>query len=386
MEDMTEADIASAPEQSTAPEPAEARAPSMARQSESAAPTRTGRRARMFKLRYALFALGALVLIAGGLFYWLSGGRYVTTTDSYVEANVLDVSTDVSGLVRQIDVREGETVKAGQVLFRLQQMPFRLAVDQAQANLGQTRLDLQALKADYVRAQRQVAAQRAQVSADQSNFDRYAALMRSHAGTRQQYDDAKYKLMADQAALGAGTAQVASSLARLGGAADLPVVAMPAYKLAAARLAEAERELRHATVRAAFAGVVTQVSKLQPGQYLAAGTAAFGLVDTQNMWVAAQPKETALTWARPGQKATVTIDAYPGHVWHGTLQSVAPATDQMFAILPAQNSSGNWVKVVQRVPLRVLIHEGPHDPPLSAGMSAEVSIDTNHVRHLGDLF
>ena len=386
MDDMTEADIASAREQSTAPEPAEARASSAGRQSEPAAPTRAGRRARMFKLRYALFALGALVLIGGGLFYWLSGGRYVTTSDSYIEANVLDVSTDVSGLVRQIDVHEGEAVKAGQVLFRLQQTPFRLAVDQARANLGQTRLDLQALKADYVRALRQVAAQRAQVSADRSNFDRYAALMRSHAGTRQQYDDAKYKLMADQAALGAGSAQVTSSLARLGGTADLPVTAMPAYRLAAARLAEAERELRHATVRAAFAGVVTQVTKLQPGQYLAAGTAAFGLVDTQNMWVAAEPKETALTWARPGQKATVTIDAYPGHVWHGTLQSVAPATDQQFAILPAQNSSGNWVKVVQRVPVRVLIHEGPHDPPLSAGMSAEVSIDTRHVRHFSDLF
>jgi membrane fusion protein (multidrug efflux system) len=385
MDDMTEADIATAPEQSTAAAPV-ASASAAERRPEAAGATRTGRRARMFKLRYALFALGALVLIAGGLFYWLSGGRYVDTSDAYVAANVLDVSTDVSGLVRRIKVHEGETVKAGQVLFRLERTPFRLAVDQARADLAQTRLNLRALKADYVRAQRQVAAQRALVAADKSNYDRYAALMRSHAGTIQQYDDAKYKLLADQAALGAGSAQVRSSLARLGGSASLPVAAMPAYKLAAARLAEAERKLRHASVRAPFAGTVTQVAKLQPGQYLAAGTAAFGLVDTQDMWIAAQPKETALTWARPGQKATVTIDAYPGHVWHGTLQSVAPATDQQFAILPAQNSSGNWVKVVQRLPIRVLIHEGPHDPPLSAGMSAEVSIDTHHVRHFSDLF
>ncbi|MGH7042504.1 MAG: HlyD family secretion protein [Acetobacteraceae bacterium] len=373
-------------EVTTAEAPAPARERPAPRQSEAAIASPVRRQARMFKLRYGLFALGAAVLIIGGLFYWLSGGRYVVTSDSYVAANVLDVTTDVSGLVAQVLVHEGETVKPGQVLFRLQEAPFRLAVDQAQANLGQTKFDLAALRADYLRAQRQVVAQQAQVAADRATFDRYAALVKSKAITRQQYDDAKYKLLADQAAVGAGKAQVTSTLARLGGMADLPVTAMPAYKLAVARLAEARRQLRHATVRAAFGGVATKVAKLQPGQYLAAGTAAFGLVDTHDMWIAAQPKETALTWARAGDPATVTIDAYPGHVWHGTLQSVAPATDQEFAILPAQNSSGNWVKVVQRVPVRVIIQEGPHDPPLSAGMSAEVSIDTHHVRHFSDLF
>jgi len=344
------------------------------------------RRARMLKLRYGLFLLGAIVLVVGTGYYWLSGGRYVTTDDAYVQANVLAVTTDVSGLVRAVLVHEGEKVTPGQVLFRLDRTPFQLAADQARANLAQTRLDLAALKADYDRAGRQVAALRAQVASDRATFDRYAILVRSRAATRQQYDDARFKLQADQAALGAGAAQATATLARLGGTTDLPVTGMPAYKLAAARLAMAERDLRHATVRASFAGIVTQVSKLQPGQYLAAGTPAFGLVDTRNMWVAAQPKETTLTWARPGQAARVTIDAYPGHVWHGVLQSVAPATDQEFAILPAQNSSGNWVKVVQRVPLRIEIHQGKNDPVLSAGMSAEVEVDTGHRRTLGDLF
>ena len=357
-----------------------------ARAAEAPLRSAIGHRARMLKLRYGLFALGAIVLAVGSGYYWLSGGRYLTTSDAYVEANVLDVTTDVSGLVRHVLVHEGERVTKGQVLFTLDPEPFRLAVEEAQANLAQTRLDLRAMKADYVHAERQVAVLRAQVAADRATFNRYAALMRSHAVTAQQYDDARYKLAADRAALGAGTAQATATLARLGGAPALPARAMPAYKLAAARLAEAEREQRHATVRAAFAGAVTQVSKLQPGQYLAAGTPAFGLVDMQDLWIAAQPKETALTWARAGDPATVTIDAYPGHTWHGTLQSVAPATDQEFAILPAQNSSGNWVKVVQRVPLRVVIHQGPHDPPLSAGMSAEISVDTHHSRSLGDLF
>jgi membrane fusion protein (multidrug efflux system) len=139
-------------------------------------------------------------------------------------------------------------------------------------------------------------------------------------------------------------------------------------------------------VRAAFAGVVTNVNKLQPGQFLAAGTMAFGLVDTAHMWIIAKPKETALTYVRPGEPATVTVDAYPDFVWHGDVQSVAPATDQQFSVLPAENSSGNWVKVVQRVPLRVEIQLGPNDPPLSAGMSTEVSIDTHHRRALADLF
>jgi membrane fusion protein (multidrug efflux system) len=271
-------------------------------------------------------------------------------------------------------------------LFRLDPTQFQLAVDQAQANLEQTVLQLNSLKADYITAERRVLAQQAQVDADQVTYQRDAALVVRNAVSQQQYDDAKYKLLADQAMLGANQAAAISALARLGAKADAPVESMPAYKLAAARLAEAQRDYRHSIVRASFAGMVTQVYKLQPGQYLGAGMAAFGLVDTKNMWVEAEPKETALTYAHAGQPATITIDSYPGHVWHGVLQSEAPATDQEFAVLPAQNSSGNWVKVVQRVPLRIDIKNDPNQPLLSAGMSAEVSIDTHHKRTLGDLF
>jgi membrane fusion protein (multidrug efflux system) len=348
-------------------------------------PALTLRRSRHL-LRYGLFALGAAVLIVGGLWYYLSSGRYVSTDDSYVEANVLTVSTDVSGIVDQIPVHEGEHVAKGQVLFRLDPDKFQIALDNASANLGQTELTLRSLKADYLRAQRQLAAQAAVVQADQATYDRYAALVRRGAITQQQFDDAKYKLAADQATVGANNANVTSVLARLGGKADMPIDQMPAYKQAAAQLAEARRDYNHAIVRAPFDGIVTQVNKLQPGEFLPAGTAAFGLVQTGDTWIAAEPKETALTYVRPGQTATVTVDAYPGHIWHGTVQSVAPATDQEFSVLPAENSSGNWVKVVQRVPVRVDIKPDPNQPPLSAGMSAEVSIDTHHHRTLADLF
>jgi membrane fusion protein (multidrug efflux system) len=363
----------------------EAVRPAIAQSRDTRASQARRERRRLF-LRYGMIALGALALIVGGIEYWLSGGRYVSTEDAYVQANVLNVTTDVSGLVDQIDVHEGQTVQKGQVLFQLDPTQFVLAVDQAQANLAQTVLQLNSLKADYITAQRQVSAQQARVESDQATYDRYAALVAKGAVTREQYDNAKYQMAADRAALGANQAAATSALARLGTKADAPVESMPAYKLAEARLADAQRDYRHSIVRASFDGVVTQVPKLQPGQYLGAGTPAFGLVDTHDMWVEAEPKETSLTYARDGDPATIDIDSYPGRVWHGVLQSEAPATDQEFAVLPAQNSSGNWVKVVQRVPLRVTIQPDPNQPPLSAGMSAEVSIDTHHTRTIGDLF
>jgi membrane fusion protein, multidrug efflux system len=343
-------------------------------------------RNRRRRVRYILFALGALTLLIVGPWYYLSGGRYVYTSDSYVQANVIEFFNDVSGIVDQIPVHEGERVMKPQVLFCLDPAKFRIALDNARANLDQTKLSLRSLKADYVRSQRQVAAQQAQVAADQATYNRYAALVQRGGVTQQQYDDSKYRLAADQALLGADQAEETAALVRLGGKAETPIEEMPAYKQAEAQLAEAEREFNHSIVRAPFNGVVTQVNKLQPGEFLPAGTAAFGLVDTDDLWIVAEPKETSLTYVRPGQNATITVDAYPGHVWHGTVQTVAPATDQEFSVLPAENSSGNWVKVVQRVPVRIDIQTNPGDPPLSAGMSVEVSIDTHHHRTFADLF
>ncbi len=360
------------------------REPETRRGPENPPPTRP-RRSRL-GLRITLMAFGALVLFIGAGWYWLSGGRYAETTDAYVQADVLSVSTDVSGIVAEIPVHEGQHVTTGQVLFRLDPSKFQIALDQAQANLAQTVLNLDALKADYLQSQRNVAGRQDQVAADQATFDRYAKLVKINAITPQQYDDAKYKLAADKSAIGSAQAQVQSAVARLGGKPDIATADMPAYKQAAASVAEAERQSRHAVVRAPYNGFVTQVSKLQIGQFLTAGTAAFGLVSTDDVWVEAEPKETNLTHARAGDPATVTIDAYPNHTWTGTVQSIAPATDQEFSVLPAQNSSGNWVKVVQRLPVRIAIDRNAGDPPLSAGMSAEVSVDTHHRRTLADLF
>jgi membrane fusion protein, multidrug efflux system len=375
--ERTRMDVPSAPSRTTAPPP---------RPDTPSAPDTPRPSRRRGLIRWVLMGGAALILLIGGLWWWVSGGRFVSTTDAYVQANVLNVSTDVSGIVQDIPVHDGEQVKAGQILFRLDPLKFQLAADQARAALEQTRLNIANLKAEYQRALEAKAAQAALVQGDQATFDRDAGLVKAHAIPQQQYDDARFKLLADKAQLGSSQAQVRSALARLGDNADQPVTDMPAYKSALAQLGEARREMDHSVVRAPFDGMVTQVSKLQLGQVLQAGTAAFGLVGTNDFWVAAQPKETALTHARAGDPAKITVDSYPGITWQGEVQSIAPATDQEFSLLPAENSSGNWVKVVQRVPLRVVIKPVKGAPPLSAGMSAEVTIDTHHQRHLSDLF
>jgi membrane fusion protein (multidrug efflux system) len=149
---------------------------------------------------------------------------------------------------------------------------------------------------------------------------------------------------------------------------------------------EAQRELDHTVIYAPFDGIVTQVDTVQPGMYLAASTAAFGIVSTQDVWVEANPKETELTWVKPGDSVDVDVDTYPGRTWKGVVESIAPNSGSEFSVLPAQNTSGNWVKVVQRIPVRVRVDMKPGDPPLRAGMSADIDIDTGHVRTLSDLY
>jgi membrane fusion protein (multidrug efflux system) len=343
-------------------------------------------RSRKGLLRWSLMVGGVLAVIIGGGAYWLSSGRWVETDDAYVQADSMTLSTDVSGIVAAIPVHEGEAVTKGQVLFSLDPQKFQIALDNAKANLAQVRLNIESMKADYQAALRDTAAKQQQVNADQATYDRFAALVKSRAVTQQETDDARYKLASDQQAVRAAESQARAQLAKLDGNPDIQVADMPAYKQAQAQLAEAEREMNHSVVRAPYDGIVTQVNKLQLGMYLNAGTAAFGLVSTDHVWVEAEPKETQLTYAKAGDPVDVSFDIYPGRTWDGVVESIAPATDQNFSLLPAQNSSGNWVKVVQRIPVRVRVDLRPGDPPLRAGMSADIEIDTGHIRSLADLF
>ena len=341
-----------------------------------------------------MVVLPGLALLAAGLFY-LSGGRYVSTDDAYIRASKLMVSTDVSGIVSLVDVHEGQLVKAGDVLFRLDPKQFQIALDNAKANLEQTALNIRAMKQDYGRMQNDVAAEQAQVELDQTTFARDAALLRSATVSQSSYDQARYTLETDRAKLQALQQQAEVQLARLGGRADIPVEQHPQYLQAKAQVDEAQRQLDHTIVRAPFDGVVTQVDALQPGTYLVSQTAALtntgaiGLVATKGIWVDANMKETDLTHVKPGEHARIYVDTYPGHVWSGVVQSIAPASGSEFSILPAQNSSGNWVKVVQRISVRVRVDASADanspSPPLRSGMSATVEIDTGRHRTLSDL-
>jgi membrane fusion protein (multidrug efflux system) len=352
------------------------------------APTVRTRRRRfgLRALRPILMLGGIAVVVVGAGYFWLTGGRYVSIDDAYVRAAKEVLATDVSGIVKSVPVKEGQRVAKGDILLELDPLPFEIAVTSAKANLGGVVSGLNGSKLDYKRMLGDVAVKQAQVEADQANADRFAALVKSGGVTKAEYDDARFKLAADQQSVIALQIAAAVQLARLGGDPEVDVHRMSDYLIAKARLDEAQRQLDHTTIRAPFAGVVTQVESVQPGMYLAASTAAFGLISTERVWVEANPKEIELTHVKLGDSVEVEIDTYPGRKWKATVESIAPNSGSEFSILPAQNTSGNWVKVVQRIPVRIRIERQNGDPELRAGMSVEATIDTNHRRSLHDLF
>jgi membrane fusion protein (multidrug efflux system) len=335
--------------------------------------------------RVLMFGGVALVAIAA-LAFWLMGGRYVTTDDSYVQAAKLMVSTDVSGLVQDVDVREGQHVKKGQVLFRLDPKPFRIALANTKAQLAQMGLTVKSMQEDYRRMLSDVDAQRAQVDLAQRNYARYAGLLKANAIAAATYDQARLTLATAQQQLQALQRAAQTQLAKLGGSANLPVEANPQYQQVQAQVREAQRQLEHTVVRAPFDGVVTEVDSLQPGTLVISAMSAFtttsavGLVSNKDVWVEAQMKETDLTHVHNYSPVTFTIDTYPGIKCTGHVDAISQGTGSAFSVLPAENASGNWVKVVQRIPVRVKIDNCPGNPALRAGLSVDVSIDTGKRR------
>jgi membrane fusion protein (multidrug efflux system) len=300
-----------------------------------------------------------------------------------VEADKVGVSTDVAGVVTEVDVKENQHVQAGQILYRLDDLPFRLALDRADAQLGAVRNDLGALKANYRDMQAQVAQGHNDVDYYGVEAGRQRDLLQAHVASQATYDTAHRNLQTAQQKVASLGEQLAAIAANLNGDPGGPVERNPRYREAVAMRDEAARQLAHTVVRAPFAGVATGVPAIAPGKYLQASTTAFYLVAADHAWVDASPKETELTHVRPGQSATIEVDTYPDLRWHGVVESISPAAAQEFSLLPAQNSSGNWVKVVQRIPIRVRVDtRDPSLPPLRAGMSVEVGVDTGHARGL----
>jgi membrane fusion protein, multidrug efflux system len=329
---------------------------------------------------------GIAIVVAGSAAFWLCGDRFVGTDNAYIHAAKLMVTTDVSGIVQSVDVRQGQSIKKGQVLFHLDPEAFQYTVDTRRAALDQASLDLESLKSSYRSHLGSIETQQSAVRLAQITYKRYLTLAQSGAIAAEKLDDAREALQSAQGALTTIEQEAATELAKLKGDPDLPLEHYPDYRKAIAALAEAKRQLDHTVVRAPFDAVVSEIDALRPGMLITSSvssfttTSAVGIVSPHELWVSADMKETDLTHVRPGNPVEIVIDAYPGRTWHGIVETVNSASDTAFSILPSQNSSANWVKVVQRIPVRIKIARQTDDPPLSAGMSVVVSIDTGRRR------
>jgi membrane fusion protein (multidrug efflux system) len=362
-----------------APEPA-AELPARTWDTAGEAPVRRRRR-----LRRVLLPLGPLAVVCLGLWIYLAGGRYVSTDNAYVRADKLTVATDVSGIVSEIAVRENESIQKGSILFRLDDEAFRIALAGAEARLGTVRNEIATMQANYRQNLAQIEQAKTDVTFYQTSYQRQLELSKRGAGTQAALDQAKRDLDSAQERVRVDERQADATLAQLGGDANGRVENDPRFLQAQSDVDRARRDLNHAVVTAPMAGIIVNADALQVGEYLPAAQPAFNLVATDHVWVEANPKETDLTYMAPGNPAQITVDAYPGREWPATVTSISPATGAEFAVLPAQNASGNWVKVVQRVPVRMRVEMPEGSPSLRSGMSVEVSIDTGHRRSWHDL-
>jgi membrane fusion protein (multidrug efflux system) len=343
--------------------------------------TLVGRRPRL-RRPLLLIAVPLLALLAGGVVY-LKGGRYVDTDNAYVKADTVAVGAELAGTVKEVLVHDNQQVAAGQPLFRLDPAPFQVAVAKAEARLAQVRTDLAALKASYREKQAEIALARTKEAFALREQQRQAGLVAKKFISAAKFDDARQgsAIAVEQTAVAEQDLQrIAASL---GGRFDAPIEQHPSYLEAQAALAQAQLDLAHVEVRAALPGTVSRPPK--PGQYVAAGTTALALVVGGTDRIEANFPETDLTYVMPGQPVVIHIDTFPDATWHGVVDSLSPATGAEFALIPAQNATGNWVKIAQRVPVRIKLDATPGLPRLRAGLSAEVTIDTGHRRQLSGL-
>lgn len=339
-------------------------------------------RTRRRKARFGLMAGVPLVLVVAGAFVWLSGGRYEETDDAYVRSAMVAVSANVAGRVSEIAVHENQIVKAGDLLFRIDDAPYVIAVQEAEAHLAQSRLEIDQLKATYRQRHADVAGAQSTAAYQQREFERQNALLAPGISSRAQVDQLRNASDTARQRVAAAQQQAQAALAALGGDPSIPVDRHPSVRQAQAALDRAELNLSYTRIAAPAAGIVTKVEQLQVGNYLNAAAPAFALVSTTDVWIEANFKESQLAHLRAGQTATIDIDGFPDHDLKARVASLAPGTGATFSVLPPENATGNWVKVVQRLPVRLAIDDAQAAASLHAGLSAKVTVDTGRKRTL----
>ena len=329
-----------------------------------------------------LLLVGVPALVAAVfLFVWLRGGRYEETENAYVNAHIVAVSADVSGRVVEVAVRDNQSVAAGALLFRVDPAPFELAVARAEAQMAVARTEVEGLRGEYRVARAEAAEAESRIGFLERQLERQARLREKGMGLESNYDEARHNLDAAKRRLESAKEKATRMLASLGGDAAIPAERHPGFLAARAARDSGRDELQRVRIVAPVAGIVSNM-KLQAGERVEKGVPVFSLIESGPVWVEANFKETQLTHMREGQAVTLVADAYPDAVFRGKVGTIAPATKAEFSLLPAQNASGNWVKVVQRVPVLVALEPAPGQPQLRAGMTVTAKVDTGHERSL----
>ena len=341
-------------------------------------PRATGRIGR-FVLRMVLLVVAPLAAVAVGVYLYAESGRYVTTENAYVKANVVAISADVSGRVEWVGVEDNTLVREGQVLFRLEQQPFDIALHRTEAELDLVRTEVEHLRTDYREALAQVAEEEERVKFLARQLARQEKLRDRKLGSEEAYDRAAHDLALSKRRVRVLRQRVQRTLQSLGGDPEVQVEEHARFLRARAERDQAAIALADTLVEAPVDGVVSSM-KLQAGEYVEEGEAVFSIIEHGKVWVEANLKETQLTHVLEGQSAAVAVDAYPGVEWKATVDAIAPATGAEFSVLPPQNATGNWVKVVQRIPVLLDIARPEGASPLRAGMTVSVSIDTERER------
>jgi len=329
-----------------------------------------------------MWLLPAIVL-ALTLFVWLSSGRTVTTDNAYVKGDRAQIATELSGVIVEVPVQENQRVSRGQLLFRLDDQSYRHALAKIEAEIETTRADIRGLRAQWRTKREEIKAALSQQTFAQAEFDRQAELAEKKVVSTQKLEEARMGLDVARQRISASQEELTRIEAALAGDPKIRADNHPRVKQMMAAREEALLQLRRTMIEAPLAGVVSK--RPVPGSYATAGVPVMVVVADTDLWIEANYKETELTRVRPGQKASIHIDTYPESQCSGVVTSIAQATGAEFAVLPPQNASGNWVKVVQRIPVRVSVTCREGDPPLRVGMSTTVEIDTGHRRTLGGL-
>lgn len=336
--------------------------------------------------RFALMLALPLLLAVGGGYFWVTGGRYEETDNANLLQAKVSIAADTTGRIVKVDISENQAVKKGDELFVIDPEPYRIALAQSQAALATARLNVEQLRAAYSQAVAQQRSAAAQVDYAQAQFDRATDLTDKGINTRSTLDQARMDLDKARQQQAVAEQGVVSAKAALDGNPDIPTDVHPTVLAALAARDKAAYDLAQTTVRAPGDGIIAQASSFKVGQYVTSGTPLFALVETGDTWINANFKETQLTHMRPGQKADVELDTYPGRVFKATVEAVGAGTGAEFSLLPAQNATGNWVKVTQRIPVRLKLDEPETGMALRTGMSADVTVDTGVSRGFGALF